>query len=94
MATGLQTLPYHVWLPESGSSFYYAATFVIEIYVILVLLFLVCGIDSFFIALCGSMGIQFKLLAHRMRNLKSDSKEEIIRETLKECILHQKHLIV
>lgn len=85
-------LPYYAWLPPGDSDFYYYAVFIIENYVILVLLFLVCGTDSLFIALCGTTGVQFRLLSHKMRNLKIDLGEEMIRRTLRECIVHQKHL--
>lgn len=93
LMAGGRALPYKFWLPEN-SSFYYMTIFAIETYVVFVLLFLVCGIDSLFIALCGSMGIQFRLLAHKMRKLKGDLEVEVIKRTLKECILHQRHIIV
>lgn len=92
LVAGGRALPYQVWLPEDN--FYcYIAVFIIQIYVIVILLFLVCGTDALFIALCGTMGIQCKLLVHKMRKLKADLGEEVIRGTLKECVLHQQHLI-
>lgn len=87
-------LPYQVWLPESDSSLYYYAVFTIENYVTTILLFLVCGIDSLFIALCATIGIQFRLLSHKMRNVKSNMGEQTIKNTLRECIMHQKRLIL
>lgn len=90
LLSGGDTLPYQMWLPNH---LFYLPVFVVQIYVIFILLFLVVGIDSFFIALCGTLGIQFRLLAHKMRQLKSDLPDELIRTTLRECVLHQKHLL-
>lgn len=88
---GGNSLPYQMWLPNDSC---YILAFVVQIYVILVLLFLVCGIDALFIALCGSLGIQFRLLSYKIKQLKANLEEEFVRVTLKECLLHEKHLML
>lgn len=86
---GGNSLPYQIWLPNNT---FYLPVFIIQIYIILVLLFLVIGIDVLVIAVCAAMGIQFRLLSYKMKQIKGDLQEAIVKETLKECILYNKHL--
>lgn len=93
LAAGGFALPFEVWLPESNTHVYHKIVFAIEAYIILSLVFLVCGIDALFISLCGTIAIQFRLLSHKTRKLKADFGEKHIRATLRDCLLHQKCLI-
>lgn len=93
LLNGGRSLPYAVWLPEGGPPSCYWAVFGVETFSVVVLLFLVTGTDGLFVAFCGTLGIQFRLLRHRMRKLKGSLGEDVIRGTMRECILHQKVLL-
>lgn len=79
-------LPYLLWLPNGSPSPYYEIVFILEMYALFVLFSMVIGADSMFIAFCGSLGVQFKLLAHKFKNIEYD-------KGFKELIAYHKYLL-
>lgn len=81
-----RNLPYAFWLPGDSDTPYYEIVFALEVYTLYILFSTVIGADSLFIAFAGSLGVQFKLLAHKLRNMKDG-------EGFKECILYHQYLL-
>lgn len=87
LASG-RNLPYAFWLPNDAASPYYEIVFILEVYALYILLSTVIGADSLFIAFCGSLAVQLKLLAHRLRNMKGDDLVGF-----KECFIQHRYLL-
>lgn len=81
-----RNLPYAFWLPNDSATPYYQIVFLLEVYALYVLLSTVIGADSLFIAFCGSLAVQFKLLAHKFRNMRDG-------EGFKECVEYHQYLL-
>lgn len=82
-------LPFALWLPDDSASPFYEFVFALQTFTLVSLLSIAIGIDALFISFCGSLAVQFKLLAHRLRGLEGGG----IPDALRECVTYHKRLL-
>lgn len=82
-----RNLPYRLWLPNNSASPFYEIVFLLEVYALFQLISMVIGADALFIAFCGSLGVQFRLLAYKLKNSKNG-------EGLRASIIYHKYLLL
>lgn len=98
MNTGLinifnRYLPFVIYVPDGTG--YYEVIYAIEMIIMMVLLFIVCSHDCLLSTICLEISIQFKLLAHRVANMKADDDRAIARSkiTMRECAAHHAFIL-
>lgn len=86
------------WLPDDDSLPYYEIMYVIEVYVVFMVIPLVGGCDSLFAAICMRVAIQFTLLCKALENsipsdVADEEAEEAFDQNMRKIVDHHQFLL-